>query len=379
MTIKQEYPAIGDIVTDHTVVSHDSELNRLCKQWLQKDCLALDTEFMRTNTFYPKVGLIQVCDAEHNYLVDPLKIEDWDAFRQVLVDSQVSKIFHSCSEDLLVFFAFLDLIPSPVFDTQIAAAFMNKGLSLSYQNLVRELLDIDIPKGETRSDWLQRPLTDEQLEYAALDVALLPDIYRRQSRIIADRGMTDWVAEECRRAIRQYDSEVNSDFDDYYQSIKGAWQLRPRELALLKALALWRENRARKRDKPRNWIVRDQQLLAIARSFPHTRQELQDIPDISPNFVRFEAEAVLNLVLETEQLSTVEYPSPLPGPLTAAQKKYLKAAQNRIQELAASLDLPAELLGRKKTLMALLQSIQEQKTAGKANGEPATLLLPEEL
>src|SRR5690606_19153785 len=109
------------------------------------------TEFIRTSTFYPKAALFQVRDAKDTVLIDPLGIQDWSTFRDLLLDPRITKILHSCSEDLLVFQAFLGVIPAPLYDTQIAAAYLGQGLSLSYQNLVKDKIGIELPKGETRS------------------------------------------------------------------------------------------------------------------------------------------------------------------------------------------------------------------------------------
>src|SRR5690606_15510948 len=144
-----------------------------------------------------------------NVLIDPLGIRDWSAFRALLVDPRIVKVLHSCSEDLLVFQAFLGVIPAPLFDTQIAASYLGHGLSLSYQNLVKEKVGIDLPKGETRSDWLQRPLTEEQLHYAALDVAYLPEIHRLQTAQLVREGKLDWFEEDCERLLHVYDDEVS--------------------------------------------------------------------------------------------------------------------------------------------------------------------------
>ncbi|MDC0598955.1 ribonuclease D, partial [Gammaproteobacteria bacterium] len=289
--------------SDYTLITDNQSLNALCSRWENNDFLALDTEFIRTSTFYPKVGLIQVCDNHKNYLIDPLEIDDWDFFTALMIKPSLTKIFHSCSEDLLVFFAFLGVIPRPIFDTQIATAFLNEGFALSYQNMVKERVNIDIPKDETRSDWLQRPLTDEQLQYAALDVAYLPEIFNWQTQQLQASGKLGWLQEECERLIQQYQSEVNSDFNDYYLNIKAAWQLDSRQLGVLQKLASWREERARKRDKPRSWIIKDKQLVAVAKSFPESKQHLSLIPEISANFVNYEGSEVLEIV---SQMKSVE-------------------------------------------------------------------------
>ena len=338
-------------------VADNASLARLCKLWKGQAYLALDTEFIRTSTFYPKVGLVQVCDETRSYLVDPLTIDEWEPFRALMTDRALVKILHSCSEDLLVFYSFLGVLPDPLFDTQIAAAFLDHGQALSYQNLVRREMGIDLPKGETRSDWLQRPLSEEQMQYAALDVAYLPEIYRLQKVMLQQQNKLDWFWEECGRSNRQYATEIAVDFTDYFKGIKGGWQLKGRQRAALQQLAQWREHRARERNKPRNWIVRDQQLLEIARRMPQSKQQLAEVPELSERFVRYEGAIVLDILQQVSQSDEANYPAALPGPLSSSQKKTLKAAQHLVQQKADALQMPTDLLARKKVLLALYNEV----------------------
>lgn len=360
---------------DYRIVGSDAELAEQCAAWSACPALGLDTEFMRVSSYYPKVGLIQVAAGGQIILVDPLLISDWAPFRALLENDRVTKVLHSCSEDLLVFYAFTGLIPCPIFDTQIASALLGEGLSLSYQNLVIKGFGIELPKGETRSDWMQRPLTAEQQEYAALDVAWLEETYRQQGEKLHQLGRQDWITEECERQRRQYDTEFTGDFSDYYLNFKAAWQFSAQRLAALQMLAAWREQRARKRDRPRNWILKDTALYAIANSLCTSRAQLAAIEDVSDNFIRHEGDQVLELVSRARSLPEAECPPPLPKPLNPAGKNRLKAAQARVETIARDLGLAPELLVRKKSLMALVYAIKQQQRAG----ESQSLSIPEEL
>ena len=165
------------ISTDPVWISQDHELAELCERLRGQAAVAVDTEFMRTDTFYPIAGLIQLGDGKVCYLVDPLSITDFSPLRELMLDEKVVKVLHSCSEDIEVFVSLLGEVPSPIFDTQIAAAFAGLGFSLGYAGLVKAVLNIDVPKDETRSDWLQRPLSESQIKYAALDVAHMLIVY----------------------------------------------------------------------------------------------------------------------------------------------------------------------------------------------------------
>lgn len=362
----------------YTLVTDDPALQACCATWRNCAALALDTEFMRVSTFYPKLALIQVADDTGITLIDPLGISAWEPFRALLASDDIVKIFHSCSEDLLVFQSALQVLPAPVFDTQIATALLGEGVGMSYQNLVRQRYDVELPKGETRSDWLQRPLTPEQLDYAALDVSYLQQTWRDQQAALRAQGREAWLQEDAQRQQQLYAAELSADFARYYMNFKAAWQLAPRQLAALQALAAWREQRARKRDKPRSWILKDTALFAIAQSMCSNKTQLAAIPDISTNFLRYEGDQVLALLDEARALNEADCPPPMPKPLTEGQKKRLKRAQQLVEAKAQELGLPPEVLGRKRTLQALQYAVLAQEQA-KRDNVARELELPDEL
>ena len=157
-------------------IKDNDTLNNYCKSWLQCRLLAVDTEFMRVDTYFPIASVIQINDGKANYLIDPLEISDWSHFTEVMISPDIIKALHACSEDLDVFNNLLGVLPVKLFDTQIAAALLGLGASVGYGNLVNECLDVILPKGETRSNWLARPLSEAQVNYAALDVDYLYEL-----------------------------------------------------------------------------------------------------------------------------------------------------------------------------------------------------------
>jgi ribonuclease D len=340
-----------------SLIDDDAALAACCRQWATCEALALDTEFMRVSTFYPKIALIQVSDGASITLIDPLRIQDWSGFAALMSNPAITKVMHSCSEDMLVFHTFLQVLPAPVFDTQLATALLNEGVGMSYQNLVKLRFGIELPKAETRSDWLQRPLTSEQLEYAALDVAYLPQVWQAQRAALREQGREDWLREDSARQFQQYTRELASDFADYYENFRAGWQLGPQQLAALQKLAAWREQRARKRDKPRSWIVKDTALFAFAQGMVTSKAQLAAVEEVSDNFVRFEGDEVLALIREAQQMPEEACPEPLPKPLTQGQKGRLRKAQDFVEMKSAELRVPPEVLGRKRTLQALQQAL----------------------
>ena len=341
----------------YLVIDEDAALVQACALWQHSPALALDTEFMRVSTFYPEVGLLQIADANAITLIDPLGIKDWSPFKALMTDTRITKILHSCSEDMLVFLTFLQALPAPVFDTQIAAAMLNEGSSLSYQNLVKQRYGVDLPKTETRSDWLQRPLTREQLDYAALDVAYLYQTWQMQCTALQALGREPWMQEECERLLENYRNEASGDFSSQYLNFKSGWQLRPHSLLALQKLANWREQRARKRNKPRNWVLKDAALFTIASSMITSKSQLATVEDVNDNFLRHEGDAVIALVQEAAAAAEAECPPRQEQPLTNGQKQFLRRMQELVESRAQVLAIPPELLGRKRVLMPLLYAL----------------------
>ena len=335
------------------MVEDNSSLNTLCEKWRTKKVLAMDTEFIRVNTFYPKLGLLQVCDGEGSYLLDPLSISQWDGFKQILSDPEIVKVFHSCSEDLIVFNNFFSTLPTPLFDTQRAAAFLDYGYSISYQNLVEAELEISLSKGETRSDWLQRPLSAEQLAYAALDVAYLPQIYRFLFNALESKGRLAWVQSDCQEMLENASQDDESDWSESFKGVSGAWRLEQRSLEALKRLSQWREIEARRRDKPRNWIAKDADLIAICAEMPQTSEQLNAIPDLSRQLYRQDSEALLALIQQPHEGPAIS-PQDVEQPLSPAMRKALKRCQEIVKNKATQLEIAPELLARKRQLIPMV-------------------------
>ncbi len=344
---------------DHPVYIDNSEsLEQFCQQWSQAEFLTLDTEFIRTDTFYPIGALIQVSDGKGCFLIDPLAIEDFSAFKQILIDDKIIKVLHSCSEDLEVFDRLLGVLPQPLIDTQIAAGLDGLGFSMGYQRLTEALLQIHVPKGETRSNWLQRPLTNSQIHYAALDVAYLPKMYRMLRDSLQAKGRWSWLVEECQGLAENY--RRNSDIELYYQKVKSVWKLSRQQLAVLQALTLWREQQARKRDKPRGRILKDKSCHDIARWQPADLKALSRIEDVGPKTLRQDGETILGIVQAALDIDEREYPQSLPKPLPPQTGTLLKRLKAHVGQRADHLQLAQELLVKKRDYEALLRSGMER-------------------
>ncbi|MES3006382.1 MAG: ribonuclease D [Pseudomonadota bacterium] len=350
-----------ETLTRPVLIARNEDLNQLCSLWSKSSLLALDTEFIRIDTFFPKLGLIQVCDARGSYLLDPLTLTDWTAFNAILGNPSIIKVLHSCSEDLVVFKEFFGQLPSPIFDTQKAAAFLNFGYSISYQNLVKEVLSIEISKGETRSDWLRRPLSSEQLSYAALDVAYLPEIYCILKNLLLAKHRLIWLQSECEDMLALATSEVSeSNWENYYQGVGSAWKLDSEQLAVLQRLCIWREREARRRDKPRSWIAKDSDLVSLAERRPKDKVSLSNIKELTKSLLNKDAEILLELV-QTQHSGEPLKLGPLDTPLSPEMRLHLKKCQAVVQRIAEDLQIAPEMLARKRQLMPIVVTLDANK------------------
>lgn len=350
---------------------HDAaELARAVDACRARERVALDTEFMRTRTFHAKAALFQLCDGDTCYLVDPLVIEDLSPLAALLEDARVTKLMHSCGEDLEVCAHRLGAVPAPLVDTQVLAAFVGHGLSVGYQRLVGNELGIELEKSETRTDWLQRPLSVAQLRYAAEDVAFLPRLHEcLEARLAAQAWRMQWAAEECAAIVPRFRARMRSSDP---AAIGGAWRLRPRALAALAGLHAWREREARERDLPRSWVVPDAALLRIAETGATSDATLAAIDELPESSRRRHGRALLAAVAAAAAMPEEDLPPVLPAPPGPAETRRVKALREVVQQRAEALGIAPEMLARRRELEELVRS-----TGGSDREERQSLALLE--
>ena len=346
-----------------TFINTYEQFEAMCARWLTLDAIGLDTEFERTRTYYSRPALLQIFDGDAICLIDPLSIDDFSPLAEVLQRPGIIKVMHASEGDNEILEQLSGIEPRPIFDTQLAAAFAGYGYSLGYRALVKLLLELDLAKQETRSDWLRRPLSEAQIAYAALDVAHLLPMYERLQRELAELGRGGWLREETERL--QQRRATDRDPCRAYLRIRHTRRMGPSQLALLRELAAWRETEARERNLPRQMIVKDASLVAIAESAPASAAQLSDIPELSENALRRYAQALLAAVGRAES----HQPPPRPSPVMERRcLPWLKALKRLVGRTAEHLNMPAPLLVQTRTLEALV--------SGRAHGEQA---IPEEL
>jgi ribonuclease D len=317
------------------------------------DCpdVAVDTEFRRRDTFYPQVALLQLCWNEDSYLIDPNGVKDTSPIVNLLQDTRVTKYLHSASEDLEVFERWLGVLPTPLFDTQRAAGLTGRDAGLSYRGLVLEFLGVEVPKDETQSDWLKRPLTESQQRYAALDVHYLIGIGRQLQSELTALNRLSWLLEDSAR--------MSTGGRGPLAKFKSAWKLKETQRRALIGLVAWREQRARDRDKPRNWIADDKSLMAIASKMPGDSGELAAL-GLPEGLVRRQGHALLDCVEAARAGDACTDWHPLP-PLSRSEKALAKALAEQRDLIARDLELSPEVLMPGRELELLLR---------RAMGEP---------
>ncbi|TCS42053.1 ribonuclease D [Reinekea marinisedimentorum] len=334
-------------------VQGDQQLALVCQQWQQSSVIAIDTEFVRTETFHANLGLIQVCIEDTVWLVDPLDIQDWRPLQQVLTNPDITKVFHSLSEDSEVIKHSVGVLLCNVFDTQIAAALLGYPLQVSYAKLVEGLFGEQIDKDATRSDWLARPLTNKQCEYAAADVFWLYRIYGELAEQLKNIERYDWVAEDSERQIL---NNLPAEPDQYYLKLRGGWKLKGVSLFALKELAAWRERKARQENCNRGRILQDKELIQIVERMPSTKGDLQHRLKLNPRKIRLYGDAIMQILKTAETINRQQWPERIDGPLPADQSELLKKVRERISQLADQHNIPAEVLAKRKQLESWLRS-----------------------
>lgn len=311
----------------------------------------LDTEFMRTNTFFSRLALVQINVDGDIALLDAPQLGVAPSLGKRLRDAQHPCVMHSASEDLEALSGIVPEGPAVLFDTQIAAAMAGIGFGLSYQKLVAQLIGVDLPKAETRSDWLQRPLSESQLDYAAQDVVHLPALHEILGDKLAQLGRADWLAEDCRRMVERI---CNSQPDAQPQrAFRGASEWPRERQAILRRLLLWRDASARNLDKPRPWVLDDAHTLSLASQPPADAVELFERCKGLRALRGPQRAELLELLLHPLEPEELDIAS-IPAALTSAQKRLLAVLREEVSRIAAEVNLPEGLLCPRKHLEVLV-------------------------
>ncbi len=338
------------IAADRYYIASDNGLAQAAASWRHLPAIGIDTEFIRTDTFLPQPALIQISDGKQCWLLDVLHVRNLAPLCEIITAPHIVKIVHAAGEDLEVFDQLTGHLPEPLFDTQIAAAFCGYGGSIGYSKLVQAITQIELSKDQCRSDWLARPLTDEQQHYASLDVLYLPSLYQHLHNELARRERHAWVAEENQRQLLRYREQRHANYN--IERINNAWRLNETERKRLWHLLLGRDALARAHNKPRNHIAKDFALMDMARRPPRHIAELSALEGLRPAGIRQFGSQLIELAQNVPQ--DLHCP-PLPEPLGRAENERMKQLRAIADNIAQQLDLPAELLVRKQELEQLVR------------------------
>lgn len=347
----------------NTLIQTEAELDILVRRAKQTDAVALDTEFVWERTYYPQLGLIQMALSDEDcYLIDPVAVKNLQALGQLLSDRGVVKILHDAPQDLAILQRATGATPQNIFDTRLAAGFSNLPATLSLGNLVKELLDIELSKEETRTNWLQRPLSEEQVRYALDDVRYLRAVrVLLLSRIIGPK-IKSWLQEDL-NLLNNPATYCGTPADERYLRIRNIGTLDRPGLAVLMNLTTWRDGVAKKHDRPRGHIIKDTILLEIARKKPRTLLELKNGSEISDNAMNKYGQNIVAIVDTTLNQPEDTFPAlQHPARLSPTDRDGLEKLNKLITLKTGLLGIAPSLVGNVSELKMLVKMLNSKKT-----------------
>ena len=317
----------------------------------QNSIYGLDTEFIKVDTLWPKLGVFQINVNDQVYLLDGTSL-NLSAFWEKLFQAQ-QNIFHACGEDIdLIYHYAQKKNLNNVFDTQVGMSFLGHGLQVSYQNALKTMLNVDIDKGQTRSDWLARPLSDEQLNYAANDVLYLMQLADKVQTDLKQNYLLDFAQEDCRNLTQEIGEETPLEL--LYQDV-GNYRHSRRQLMQLQQLAVWREQMVKALNQPRSFILRNSTMLDLVEKNPKNQFQLSTIKDLRAHIVREHGKTILDLIKYLPDQS--QWPLRMARPIRHSSKEVGENVEQVIQRAVQETQIPKEVLLRKKWLNALYQHV----------------------
>jgi ribonuclease D len=272
-------------------IAAQEELENFVQRAQGTGVLALDTEFLREKTYYAKLCLLQIQTDDETAIVDPLAVDDLTPLVPLFEDENIVKIVHSGRQDLEIFKHYLDCVPHPLFDTQIAAALLGHTQQIGYGPLVHSICGVKIRKADSYTDWSRRPLTESQITYASEDVIYLPEMYRKMKQMLEDAGRLNWLDSEFEDLANPDNYVVEP--RERYRRLKHSSSLNRRQLAAAREVAAWRELEAQRRNVPRKWVLSDEQIVEACKREPRTIDELFMVRGVRERICTAEARVIV--------------------------------------------------------------------------------------
>ncbi|MCR4300771.1 MAG: ribonuclease D [Sulfuricaulis sp.] len=332
-------------------IQDTTSLTRLCESLRAGPWMALDTEFMRTRTYYARLCLVQVATPESIACVDTLALPSIEPLLEVIYLPSILKVVHAARQDLEVFADIRGGPPAPVFDTQIAASLCGYDDQIGYGALVESITGHKLPKLHTRADWEARPLPPDQLHYAEDDVRYLRDVYHFLAQRLEALGRAEWLQEEC--AALTQPALYRNDPREAYRRLKQGQSLPPAAQVILRELAAWREHTAQQNNLPRGWVVPDTALVEIALAMPASPEALEQISSQRGSPARKGGDKILQAVERGRKMQ----PERLwdePQRLDRRQQALYEQLQARVRAIAEKINISATLLAPRRELLKIL-------------------------
>ena len=338
-------------------IQSPEQLREACEQLKQAQAVAVDTEFKREKTYFAQLCLIQVYDGQGIYCIDPLTLDNITPLLDLLYDSSIIKVMHAARQDLELFYDLRKEIPSPVFDTQIAATLLGYGDQVGYAKLVKAITGVSLGKHETRTDWSKRPLSNNQIRYAEDDVRYLLDIYQNLKNNLRAKDRLQWLQADFDKLTeaRLY----APDYDNLWQKVKGVQTLPRQALVYIQALARWREQLALENNRPRRWLLSDDLLIELARAQPKDSERLGRVRGWGEKEQKYTA-TVLQVIAEANTVPQDLRPEwPQAAQFSASQESVLDVLLGIVKQIAAVNEVIAAILVTRKELEQLLAGRQD--------------------
>ncbi|NOR81379.1 MAG: ribonuclease D, partial [Methyloprofundus sp.] len=332
---------------DIQFVDSVAELQVLCQKMKQESWLAIDTEFLREKTYYPKFCLLQIATLDWVACIDPIALEgEMMELFEIINDPGIVKVLHSCRQDVEIFYHLTGKLPAPVYDTQLVAPLLGFQENPGYAMLVSGFLNINLSKIHTRTDWSQRPLSAEQIQYAADDVIYLAKIYQLMQKKLQVLGRENWLKED-------FEQLMNPDLYDIppanaWLKIRGKNKLTGKQLAIVQILAEWREQTAKKDNRPKNWILRDELILDMAKLQPTNLQSVAQIRGINDGFVRRSGQHICQLIKKAQDLPGLKLKTKVNNKKTQQQEAVLDIMTGLVRLRADENSLNPVILATRK-------------------------------
>ena len=344
---------IQDTLVSTEVIDSDDGLVKLCGRLRGQPVLALDTEFLREKTYRAQLCLLQVAAEGVVACVDPLAINNLDPLLDIIYDPNVIKVMHSARQDMEIFFDIRGELPKPLFDSQIAATLLGYGEQVGYANLVKGMLGVELDKMHTRTDWTQRPLDEAQIEYAADDVRYLFKMYPQQVEILEAKNRLDWLQEDFNELTNI--TTYSPPEETLWKRVKGRQKLKGVQLAILRDLAVWREDQAKKINRPRRWVLKDDVMVDISRFAPRDKAGLEKIRGLENKTIQNHSAALLAAIEQGQNSSKENWPKKIEGRrLSQTQDALVDVLMAVLRARGAEHEVSPALLANRKELENLI-------------------------